>query len=57
MTTAAEKLMMLRLPAVLRLLVTHLQIRAAREVMDPDALERAAHELNDIATAMRRRSM
>ena len=55
--TAAHKLLLLGLPALLRLFTAHLQLRAMREPLDPDALERTAHHLNDLATEARRQKM
>lgn len=55
--TAARKLMMLRLPAVLRLFTCHLRIRSVAEQMDPEALTEAAHELLAMASDAERAQM
>lgn len=52
--TAAHKLTMLSLGAVLDLFICHLILR--RDI-DPDALERASERMNDIATDARRAKM
>lgn len=55
--TASEKLMMLRLPAVLGLLVGHMKIRATKERLDPQLLTEAAHELLELASQAERAQM
>lgn len=47
--TATEKLMMLGLPAVLRIYVDHMLLRAMREEIDFVLVEEAADKLRHIA--------